>query len=54
MPAVFGREVLSWGAKELVKAAIKKGIIRCPTETTKDAYRMSVGGDSEGGGGGAQ
>ncbi len=39
LPAVFGREMLSW-EKELVKAAVKRGGlgIRCPTETAKDAY----------------
>ncbi|CAM9457865.1 unnamed protein product, partial [Heterosigma akashiwo] len=48
LPAVFGREMLSW-EKELVKAAVKRGGlgIRCPTETAKDAYQMSVEGTAK-------
>ena len=48
LPAVFGREMLSW-EKELVKAAVKRGGlgIRCPTETAKDAYQMSAEGTAK-------
>ena len=44
--------MVSW-EQELVRAAVKRGGlgIRCPTETAKDAYQMSVDGDSEDGGG---
>jgi len=49
LPAVFGREMLSCWEKELVKATVKRGGlgIRCPTETAKDAYQMSVEGTAK-------
>ena len=48
LPAVFGREMLSW-EKELVKAAVKRGGlgIKCPTETAKDAYQIPMEGTAK-------